>query len=432
MIKIKNTNCNFEREASVAPLGFKGKYSIEAWQAVTYIESDTGVQTIGLSNYGILWSDGRVFVENGVMAGNSMMFLMMVYALRMAQGMSFETPADLLDQLLPIIYEYGKKITNNPALRLTFALNSLVAVDNAAWMLYVREKGIKAFDDMIPLDSRAALPYKHERLANIPLITYGLSPDQIRKIIDDGYFFLKIKIGSDPEKDGNPEKMLAWDKQRLTDIHNIVKDRRIPYTDSGFIPYYLDANGRYPDKEMLLRLIDHADKIGALERIMIVEEPFSEECKVDVSDIPARLASDESAHSDKDALERIELGYRAIALKPIAKTMSISFKIAKIAHDMGVPCFCADLTVNPIVLDWNKNVAARLAPLPGMKIGVIESNGHQNYKNWELMKSYHPCYGASWMNVEGGLFSLDADFYKRSGGIFMTSRHYKSLVNIQF
>jgi L-alanine-DL-glutamate epimerase-like enolase superfamily enzyme len=299
-------------------------------------------------------------------------------------------------------------------------------------MLYARDNEITDFDGVIPLDSRPALSYKHKELANIPLITYGLTLDQIRGIVDEGYFFLKVKIGCDPAKDGDPEKMLAWDKQRLTDIHNMVKDKRIPYTESGTIPYYLDANGRYPNKEFLLRLLDHADKIGALERIMIIEEPFREEYKVDVSDVPARLASDESAHSDRDALERIELGYRAIALKPIAKTMSMSFKIARIAHDKGIPCFCADLTVNPIVLDWNKNVAARLAPLPGMKVGVIESNGHQNYKNWELMKSYHPCYGASWMNADRGLFRLDEDFYKCSGGIFMTSKHYESLVKIIF
>ena len=68
----------------------------------------------------------------------------------------------------------------------------------------------------------------------------------------------------------------------------------------------------------------------------------------------------------------------------------MSFKIAEVAFKKGIPCFCADLTVNPVVLDWNKNVAARLAPLPGMKVGVIESNGHQNYKNWELMKMIIP------------------------------------------
>ena len=42
------------------------------------------------------------------------------------------------------------------------------------------------------------------------------------------------------------------------------------------------------------------------------------------------------------------------------------------------------------MVDFNKNVASRIAPLPGMKIGVLESNGAQNYANWEKMRTYHP------------------------------------------
>jgi hypothetical protein len=108
--------------------------------------------------------------------------------------------------------------------------------------------------------------------------------------------------------------------------------------------------------------------------------------------------------------------------------MSMSLKIAEIAHKKGVPCFCADLTVNPVMVDWNKNVAARLAPLPGMKIGVLESNGHQNYSKWQKMKEYHPCYGKKWIETIDGLFNLDNDFYSMSGGIFEKSDYYESLV----
>jgi L-alanine-DL-glutamate epimerase-like enolase superfamily enzyme len=357
-----------------------------------------------------------------------MMFLAGSYGLKLAQDIEWDSPMELLDILLPKVYEYAKKVTCNEKLRLTFALNALVAVDNAAWQLYCREKGITDFDEMIPEDIRPALAYKHDKLACIPLMSYGVGIGEIKKAVDDGYFFLKIKIGSDPDKDGDYDKMLEWDKHRLEDIHNLVKDVQIPYTDTGHIPYYLDANGRYDSKERLMKRLDHADKIGALERLMIVEEPFPEEYKVDVSDIPVRLAADESAHSDKDAAERIELGYSAIALKPIAKTMSMSLKIAKIAHDKKIPCFCADLTVSPILVDWNKNMAARLAPLPGMKVGVLESNGHQNYRNWEQMKSHHPCSGAGWTEIRKGLFHLDKDFYARSGGIFDISEHYRNLV----
>jgi hypothetical protein len=108
--------------------------------------------------------------------------------------------------------------------------------------------------------------------------------------------------------------------------------------------------------------------------------------------------------------------------------MSMSLKIAKLAHDKNIPCFCADLTVNPILVDWNKNVAARLPLLPGLKIGVLESNGHQNYKNWETMKQYHPSSGQTFTKSHQGIYSIDQTFYNTSGGIFQESPHYRQLV----
>lgn len=429
MIKIKRIKSSFERCDFLMPFGFKGGYVTGGLQVVSLMESINGCIGLGLGVQGVLWSDAAVFAKHSEAEGNDLMYKMTQFALQRAAETSFETPLDLLDRLLPATYEYGKKITGNNSLRLTFALNSLVAVDNAAWQLYCHEKKIANFDGMIPADCRPALACKHRELASIPLMAYGVPLENIIRAVDGGYFFIKVKIGADPDKDGDPEKMLAWDKQRLAAIHAAIKDREIPHTANGRIPYYLDANGRYDSKERLMRLIDHAEKIGARERIMLIEEPFPEEYKVDVHDIPVRLAADESAHSAKDALERIDLGYGAIALKPIAKTMSMSLRIAKKAHAKGVPCFCADLTVSPILVDWNKNVAARLAPLPGLKIGVLETNGHQNYRDWELMRSYHPCFDAPWTHTVQGLFNLDDDFYARSGGILEASRHYLEMVS---
>lgn len=392
------------------------------------MKSDKGNIGLGLGTQSVLWSDAAVFAANSESSGHSLMFLMSAFALNAARDIPFETPLDLLDALLPMTYEYGRKITGNADLRLTFALNALVSVDNAAWQLYCTENGITSFDDMIPAQMRDALSYRQKELASIPLMTYGVSLDEIAKTIEDGSFFLKIKIGSDPGKDGDQEKMLEWDKARIDAIHNIAKNMETPYTEDGHIPYYLDANGRYDSKERLMKLLDHAEKIGALDRILIMEEPFPEEYEIDVRDIPVRLAADESAHSDKDAQARIQMGYGAIALKPIAKTMSMSLKIAQVAYEAKIPCFCADLTVNPILVDWNKNVAARLPALPGMKVGVLESNGHQNYKNWDTLRGYHPCAGSPWMDTTRGLFHLDADFYAKSGGILEKSDHYLDLV----
>lgn len=428
LIRIKNAHANYEREPLKTPFGFKGGYLTELWQVAVRMESEAGNSGIGLGVQSILWSDANVFTRHDEFTGNKMMYDMTRYALNCAKDIPFDTPLELLDKLLPLTYEYGKKITSNPQLRLTFVLNSLVAVDNAAWILYCKEKGITNFDEMIPQSVRPALSHRNQLLASIPLITYGIQIEDITKIIDDGYFFLKIKIGSDPLKNGDREKMLEWDKQRLSEVHSIVKDKEVSFTKSGHIPYYLDANGRYDSKETLLRFLDHADKIGALDRIILFEEPFAEDYKVDVHDIPVRLAADESAHSDTDVEELIERGYGAIALKPIAKTMSMSFKIAKIAYEKSIPCFCADLTVNPLMVDWNKNVASRLSPLPEMKIGVLESNGSQNYMNWDKMKTYHPCFGCDWIETKEGIFNLDKDFYEKSGGIFENSIHYSSMM----
>ncbi len=416
-MKIVETDSNFVREPRLKPFGFKGGYVTDGWVADATVKSSTGQRGKSFSVLGVLWSDAAVFMNNSEAAGKSMMFLVMSYALKQAEGMEWDTPMDLFDQLLPRVYEYAKKVTCRPQLRLTFALNALVAVDNAAWQLYASENNITNFDDMIPNEFHQSLAARHSEIACIPLMSYDVSGEDVKKEADAGHFILKIKVGSDPEKDGDLDKMLEWDKKRLSEIHTLLKDIETPYTDNGRCAYYLDANGRYDSKDRLLRLLDHADKIGALEQIVLFEEPFDEEYKEDVSDIPIRFAADESAHSDKDALERIELGYTAMALKPIAKTLSMSLRVAKLAYEHDIPCFCADLTVPPILVDWNKNVAARLKVIPGIKIGILESNGHQNYTNWEQLLAQHPCAGASWLVPQNGIYKLDETFYKESGGI---------------
>ena len=300
MIKITETKLNFQREPLLAPFGFKGGYLSELWQVVASLASDS-YQGVGLGVQSVLWSDGRIFAENPEAVGNAMMFLMTAYALEKARGLTFQTPTELLEELLPQILEYGKTITANPDLRTTFALNSLVAVDNAAWLLYSQEHRLDDFDQLIPASCKEALSFKHEALANIPLMTYGVPVSEIVKAVKAGFFFLKIKIGSDPDGDGDQEKMLSWDCARLKEIHEAVKDFHTPYTESGNILYYLDANGRYQSKDLLLRFLEEAEKIGARERIVLLEEPFPEELEIDVKDIPARLAADESIHSVADA-----------------------------------------------------------------------------------------------------------------------------------
>ncbi|MDO8545419.1 MAG: hypothetical protein Q7S40_33680 [Opitutaceae bacterium] len=423
-ITISDVNANFEREPLIRPFGFKGGYTTENWQSAVLLQSAAGKHGIGLATQGVLWSDARVFAEHTESGGNALMYAMTEYAVQQLKGKSFSSPVELLDATWREVLDYGRRITGNPALRETFALNALVGVDFAAWLLYAAENGITSFDEMIPAAYRPAVAHHHEKVASIPLMAYAIPVPEIKAAVDDGYFFMKIKIG----QPGTQAEMLEKDKARLTEIHRAIGHARTPYTESGKLPYYFDANGRYESKGTLLRLIEHAKAIGAFEQIALIEEPFPEELEVDVSDIPVRLAADESAHTDKDALTRIQMGYKAIALKPIAKTLSMTLKIAQVAHERGVPCFCADLTVNAVLIEWNKSVAARLASFPGLAgLGLMETNAHQNYRNWETMRSYHPAPNASWAQTKRGVFELDRDYYARSGGIFDPLPHYEAM-----
>jgi L-alanine-DL-glutamate epimerase-like enolase superfamily enzyme len=419
--RVTATDSNFEREPLIRPFGFKGGYMKEIWQTAAMLRGDSGTQKVGICTHNVLWSDAELFAAHSEAAGNAIMFAMTERGLQMIKGQSFESPVQMVDSIVDELWRYGQKIANRPNLRKTFALNALVGVDNAAWLLYAAENGVTGFDDLIPATYRPALSHHHKTVASIPLMAYNIPIDEIVKAVDDGYFFMKIKIG----QPGTQDEMLQKDMDRLTAIHKAIGNRTTTHSKNGKLPSYFDANGRYEKKETLQRLIDHARKIGAFDQIAIIEEPFPEELEVDVSDLGVRLAADESAHTDADALKRIQMGYKAIALKAIAKTMSMTMKIAQVAHEHDVPCFCADLTVNPILVEWNKNIAARLSPFPGLGTGLLETNGHQNYKNWVQMLAYNPTSGAPWAKTVQGVFNLDNDYYKRSGGMFEPSEHYE-------
>ncbi|MEO5602307.1 MAG: enolase C-terminal domain-like protein [Cyclobacteriaceae bacterium] len=421
-IRIKNVDSNFEREP-LMPYRFKGSVITEGWQTAARLESESGIHKIGLGGQGILWSDSKVFASHSTNAGNALMFAMSERALQMMKGNSFSNPNDLLDELLPEVYEYGKKITRNPDLRKTFALNALVCVDNAAWLLYAQENNIKTFDEMIPDTYKPGLSYRHEKVGSMPSFSVGADVSKIKAAADQGYFIMKLKTGSS----GTQKEMLEKDIAFLTAVHKAIGHYETPYTKSGKIPYYFDANERYDEKDSLLRFLDHAKKIGAFDQIAVIEEPFGERNDVFVGDMGVTIAADESAHTVEDAATRIEQGYTAIAVKAIAKTLSMTMRITQLAYEKKITCFCADLTVNPILVDWNKCVAARLLPFSNIGIGLQETNGHQYYKNWDTMMGYHPRKNATWTQTRGGVYLTDKSFYSESGGIFYPSEHYEQM-----
>ena len=421
-IKIRRTDLEFVREPLRAPFGFKGRSLTELWQTVAKLESES-FTAVAPCVESVLWSDGRVFGENPPAVSSAMMMLVTSRALRMLEGESFTTPPEVIDGLLPELKRYAEQVSGRPVAT-TFVLNSLVGVDLALWMLYARENGITSFDGLIPPSAKEALSCRHDALAQIPLLSYAVPEEEIRSVLDSGISLLKIKIGkavpgvSTPDED--MAEMLKWDIARLKQIHEIASHYETPHTRSGKVLYYLDANGRYDSLTRVEALLDAADQMGALDRIALLEEPFAPENRAFVGDLPVCVNADESAHSLEDVQERLALGYKAVALKPIAKTVSVSFRMAEAIHAAGGQCLCADLTVNPLLAEWNKQFAARVPALSGMKVGCVEINGDQNYTNWKGLQGLLP-EGLRPSSLQNGVFPLDREFYAQGQCLFQSN-----------
>lgn len=420
-MKIIKAVLGCEKEELLSAFGFKGSALTTLWQTAVKLETENNY-AIGLGVQSTLWSDAKVFAAFGEEESNSLMLKLTGYAVDSICGFEFETPFEVFDFIYLKVCEYAEKIINVEKLRKTFVLNSLVSVDMAVWQLWFKENNKSCFDDICVFDGK-----HQEALANVPLVTYGMDLDKIREMALSGTPLFKIKIGSDPDKDGNPDSMLEWDKKRIKDIHNVLKDIKTNYTENGKILYYLDANGRYDTKERLANFLDFCKDEGISDNIILLEEPFDEEKHIDLNGIPICFAADESIHSEEDVKKRFELGFKAVTLKPIAKTLTLTIRMYEIAKKYNMKCFCADLTVNPVMVSWNQCVASRLDTLDNMKIGIVESNGKQNYKNWDKMLSVHPCYGAEFTKCDSGIYILNEEFYEKDAGAFEASEYYKKL-----
>ena len=190
----------------------------------------------------------------------------------------------------------------------------------------------------------------------------------------------------------------------------------VPSCGTGFIGL---RNGVYDVAERCVSGDEKGFFIGRKSLFHRLEEPFPEHNLQSVRGIPVTVAGDESAHSQEDAVRLIEeYGFGAIALKPIAKTVSVTLGVLEEAGNLGVPCFCADLTVNPRMVEINKCFAARLGALKGLKIGVFESNGSQNYRNWQQMMAASDLDRMPWANMKNGSFELDDAYYHCDGNIW--------------
>lgn len=418
MERIHATALRSQCQPLVRDFGFKGGSLTELWQITCEITTDTGVTATGQSVQSVLWSDSAIFARFGQREGNKIMYSLTAFALERLKGMRLTSPPQMLNELLPEVLTYGKKITGNENLRTTFALNALTGIDWALWKLYRKCRGIRNFE-ALTAPFTDYLHQRQSRLGGIPLLSYNSTEAEICDLARKGYFLFKIKIGSNPGGRNDPQEMLRWDIARMEQIHRLLSPLDTPWTKCGHPLYYLDANGRYDSVDRVRQFLDAADAMGALDRILILEEPFAENNLQDVRSLPVRVAGDESAHSTRDAIVLMEqCGYRAMALKPIAKTVSVSMEVLQAAGKRNVPCFCADLTVNPDMVELNKRFAAGLAPLPGLNVGVFESNGEQNYLNWEEMCRQSAAWGEPWSQFRDGVYALTDDYYACDGNIW--------------
>ncbi len=420
---IVETDLEIQREPFARPFAFKGSAFHEKWNLVVRLKDADGYEAFGLGGLAVLWSDAAVFAAHTEMGGNLLQASLLEFALQQVKGRAFADPIDMFDAVENDVFLYGKTVTGLADLRRTFALIALVALDNAAWLLHAKRRGLTTFDAVIPEEFHAFLSHRQSHVALVPAVSYTLPIDELRAILDDGAYILKIKIGHP----GDEAEMVEKDMACLSRVHRLARQYETEMTDSGQVLYYLDANGRYAEKDSMARLLDYAQREGFLDCIALIEEPFSRPAEVDVHGLPARFAGDESIETVADVHTRLEQGYGAMAIKPAGKTLSLAFRMIEAATLAGVPCFVADNACVPVLVEWNKNVAARLPAFPGVQGGLMESNGPENYGTWARMLSEYPMPQASWLRPRGGAFVLDEDYYRQSGGIFEEPRVYTRL-----
>lgn len=422
-MRITSVDLDIQREPFARPFAFKGSAFHEKWNLVVRLEDDAGAIGCGIGGLAVLWSDPQVFSAHTETGGNAIMVATLERALQAALDVDWERPPDLLRAVRSEADSFARQATGRgQQLQSTFVLNALVALDNAAWVLWARRNDVPAFDAWVPTEAAPALSHRQARVALTPAVGYNMPDAQIAGLLQAGAAVLKVKIGHP----GDEDAMAAGDCRTLQRLQPLLAGARTPLTTSGDVVLYLDANGRYRTKAALRRVLDEAQRLDLLQRIIVLEEPFAADVEETVGDLGVLVAADESLHDPDDVGRRCQAGYGAVAVKPAGKTLSVAFDMvtAAVGHDMVA--FVADNACVPVLVEWNKNVAARLPAFPGVLGGMMESNGPENYGRWAQMLDEHPSAGAPWLAAQGGAYELDDDYYSRSGGILQEPTAYLS------
>jgi L-alanine-DL-glutamate epimerase-like enolase superfamily enzyme len=420
---VSEPDLQLRREPFARPFAFKGSAFHEKWTPVVRLVDDAGRDAIGIGGLAVLWSDRRVFEPHTETGGNALQLAALEEALRLVRDGEFADPAAMHDAVVDAAHDYARRITGIGDLRLTFTLVALSALDYAAWLLHARERGVADFDALIPEPFRPDLSDRQRIVSLAPAVGYTLPITKLRELLDGGVHVLKIKVG----QPGDEAEMLAKDCEWLDRIHALAERCETEMTESGRVAYTLDANGRYATKDAMARLLDHAERAGYRDRILLVEEPFDRPNELDVHGLPARFAGDESVESVADVRTRVEQGYSVFAIKTAGKTVTRSFRMVAAARSAGADCFAADNACVPAMVEWNRAFAARLPAFPGLRGGLLESNGPETYAHWDRLLAELPGRGVSWRRPERGAFVLGDDYWATSGGVSETPESYAGL-----
>jgi L-alanine-DL-glutamate epimerase-like enolase superfamily enzyme len=413
-MRIVNVDLDIQREPFARPFAFKGSAFHEKWNLLVRLRDEAGTEAYGIGGLAVLWSDAQVFSAHTETGGNALMVGTLERALQLSLTVDWEHPQQLLAAVRGAAQLFAQQATGRGTdLQPTFVLNALVALDNAAWVLWARRQGITDFSDWVPAAAAAALCHRQPRVALTPAVGYNMPEEQIRGLLADGAAILKVKLGHP----GEEEEMVAGDCRSLQRLEPLLRETETTLTQSGQVLLYLDANGRYRSKVALRQVLDEADRLGLRHRIAVLEEPFAPNVKESVADLGVLVAADESLHDPADVAARKAAGYGAIAVKPAGKTLSVAFDMLAAAQQLEMVAFVADNACVPVLVEWNKNVAARLPAFPGVCGGMMESNGPENYGRWEQMLEEHPRAGAPWLAARAGCYELDDEYYNMTGGI---------------
>jgi L-alanine-DL-glutamate epimerase-like enolase superfamily enzyme len=413
-MKITSVDLDIQREPFARPFAFKGSAFHEKWNMVVRLCDDMGTEACGIGGLAVLWSDPNVFSTHTESGGNALQVATLEKALQASLAVDWESPPDLLAAVRDTAEQFARLVTGRgPDLQPTFVLNALVALDNAAWVLWARRHGMDRFDDWVPPAAASALGHRQPRVALTPAVGYNMPDAQIAELLDAGAAILKVKLGHP----GDPAEMAAGDCRSLRRLAPLLRGAHTPWTQSGRVGLYLDANGRYQSKSTLRAVLDEADRQDLLDRIVVLEEPFAAHMEETVDDLGVLVAADESLHDPADVALRCQAGYGAIAVKPAGKTLSVAFDMLAAAAAQDMIAFVADNACVPVLVEWNKNIAARLPAFPGVRGGMMESNGPENYGRWPQMLAEHSRAGAPWLAARDGVYELGEEYYVAGGGI---------------